>query len=387
MTEQTAEFDTCSLPGTKGFTLVELLVATAITLMLATILLSTTSGMLSAWNQSRGDLTSSNQAKLALDQIADDLQSVVLRNDGNVWFAASVTGTQPSSKGDARIDDASYSTTTGNRCKPATDNYDPEPDSGEIRDMRFGHVGTWLRFFLTERAANDRRDRISGVRAVSYQIAHVPEGTIVGSGRRYFLYRSSVRPGPYDGNNNLMSESSVTHSAFTTGYNIVDDNAYNNATKIGLQVSSDPLEPARIRRPIKSGIIASDVIDFGVRVYCRNSSGDLEERFPVNRSGGGTTHVFTLVATSSTSIPTIFGDVTAPAGVMAVVPDFPVVVEVMLRVLSDQGAQQIMALEENRIQPPGGSANYDAYWWEIAEAHSTIYTRRIEIPSTAFGSR
>jgi hypothetical protein len=47
---------------------------------------------------------------------------------------------------------------------------------------------------------------------------------------------------------------------------------------------------------------------------------------------------------------------------------FPEVVDVMVRVLSDEGARQISALEAGQM---GGD------WWTIAQAHSRVFTRRV----------
>ena len=55
------------------------------------------------------------------------------------------------------------------------------------------------------------------------------------------------------------------------------------------------------------------------------------------------------------------------AGV-ATVRDFPDVTEVMLRVLTPQGAEQIALLEDGKITGD---------WWTIATANSRVFTRRV----------
>lgn len=365
-----------------GFSLIEIVVATAITLLLATLLMSVTAGMLSAWNRSRGKLSSSNQAKLCLDQLANDLESLVMRADGNVWFAASVTGTQPHPGGDAAmIPQASYSNTTGNRCKPSVGSYSVTPISGNILDMRFGHVGVWLRFFANQPSANSSIANVSTVRAISYQLAHVPVGDNVGAGRRYFAFRSAVRPTLIDEDSGaiLSEDAGATRSVFTTGYNIVGGNAYNDLSLP--DPGSSPAAPARIRRPDKRTIIGNDIIDLGVRIFTRNGGGFLVERFPVDREVSSTTRVQTFLATTNASVEP-FGTVTAPTGANGIARGFPAVIEIMVRVLSDEGVQRIRALEENEISPPGGMGNFDSYWWELADTYSTYYTRRIEIKAS-----
>lgn len=358
----------------SGFTLVELMVATGITLVLAALLLSITAGIMTSWNNSRGRLVSSNQAKLGLDQLTDDLQSLVLRSDGNVWLAATVTGTQPSA-GDAGMVDEFYSLTTGARCKPPmADSYLMDPDIHRIEDMRFGHVGVWLRFFSHQSSANTSTDNVSAVRALSYMVTHIPVGANVASGRRYFLCRSAVRAAPVAVDEETGNPASG--SVFTTGYNIVGNNAYNTPGSGNSGFS----EPGSIRRPDKNHIVGNDVIDFGIRIYCRNSTGELVERFPMDRTQPTPPAVWAFVATTTAGVARS-GEGVDPTGAGVVVNDMPAAFEVMVRVLTDEGVQLITGLEENRIKPPGGDSNYNAYWWELAETHSVVYTRRIELPS------
>jgi hypothetical protein len=58
---------------------------------------------------------------------------------------------------------------------------------------------------------------------------------------------------------------------------------------------------------------------------------------------------------------------------------FPDVAEVMIRVLTDEGARLLAAYEAGRLQPPTGTPPGD-YWWTLAEAHSDVAIRRITLP-------
>jgi prepilin-type N-terminal cleavage/methylation domain-containing protein len=75
----------------RGFTLMELMVAMAITTIIVTVLVSITSIALDTWNRSRSELRASRQAKGMLDVMARDLEALVLRR-GNVneWFSCEV---------------------------------------------------------------------------------------------------------------------------------------------------------------------------------------------------------------------------------------------------------------------------------------------------------
>jgi prepilin-type N-terminal cleavage/methylation domain-containing protein len=69
-----------------GFTLVEILVATAMMAILLTVVLSITNNFMKGWNQTSGKLSTSSDAKLALDYLSRDLSSAIFRNDQSEWL-------------------------------------------------------------------------------------------------------------------------------------------------------------------------------------------------------------------------------------------------------------------------------------------------------------
>jgi prepilin-type N-terminal cleavage/methylation domain-containing protein len=73
----------------SGFTLMELMVAMAITTIIVTVLVSITSIALDTWNRSRSELRASRQAKGMIDTMARDFESLVTRR-GNAteWLSA-----------------------------------------------------------------------------------------------------------------------------------------------------------------------------------------------------------------------------------------------------------------------------------------------------------
>jgi prepilin-type N-terminal cleavage/methylation domain-containing protein len=73
----------------RGFTLMELMVAMAITTIIVTVLVSITSIALDTWNRSRSELRASRQAKGMIDTMARDFESLVTRR-GNAteWLSA-----------------------------------------------------------------------------------------------------------------------------------------------------------------------------------------------------------------------------------------------------------------------------------------------------------
>ncbi len=81
-----------------GFTLVELLVAMAITTIIVTVLVSVTSVALDTFNRSRSELRASRQAKAMIDAMARDFESLVTRSGNkNEWLYA--TNSDPSTIG------------------------------------------------------------------------------------------------------------------------------------------------------------------------------------------------------------------------------------------------------------------------------------------------
>ena len=73
----------------RGFTLMELMVAMAITVIIVTVLVSITSIALGTWNRSRTELRASRMGKMMVDYMARDLESLVTRRgNSNEWLSA-----------------------------------------------------------------------------------------------------------------------------------------------------------------------------------------------------------------------------------------------------------------------------------------------------------
>ena len=71
-----------SFPNRKGFTLMELMVAMAITVIIVTVLVSITSIAIETWNRSRSELRAARQAKSMVDTLARDFEAMVTRPGG-----------------------------------------------------------------------------------------------------------------------------------------------------------------------------------------------------------------------------------------------------------------------------------------------------------------
>ena len=73
----------------RGFTLVELMVAMAITTIMVTILISITSMALDSWNRSRAEVRAARQAQAMTEIMARDFEAMVTRSGNSFeWFVA-----------------------------------------------------------------------------------------------------------------------------------------------------------------------------------------------------------------------------------------------------------------------------------------------------------
>jgi prepilin-type N-terminal cleavage/methylation domain-containing protein len=84
----------------RGFTLMELMVAMAITTIIVTVLVSITSIALDTWNRSRSELRASRQAKGMLDVMARDFEALVTRRGNTSEWLSAVTDPKLSDIGD-----------------------------------------------------------------------------------------------------------------------------------------------------------------------------------------------------------------------------------------------------------------------------------------------
>jgi hypothetical protein len=298
------------------------MVASAVTALIAAVMLGLVLTTLGNWSRSQDSLVGGSQARQVLDQMAQDLEGAWYRDDGNTWLAATV---QPGyGTSGAWVDGA----------KPPGASFDPTAPS--LADARFGVAGVWLRFFTTRQGGDPRTNDPAAPVAVAYQIirrAATPGNTAC----HYLLYRSEASP-------------SATLNA---GYDLTSGN-YTNASDITGSAGN-------IVSPDRRQAIADNVIDLGVRFYgygAAAGSGDrpLIQLFPLDGSA----------LEYRTRTPATTG---GPAGRM------PAVVDVMLRILTYEGARQLEALEAGRIAGD---------WWEIAQAHSQVFTRRVVIQCGPF---
>jgi type II secretory pathway pseudopilin PulG len=322
----------------KAFTIIELLVAVAVTALMVSLMLTIVVNVLGGWNRSSGTLSSGNQARTVMDLITSDLQSAILRRDGNVWIAATIQNTASDWTGSTTTKKSASTTTSApvggaSRYIPAF----PSPLTNpltSIENYRFGQGGVWLRLFSTVPDTNLTTSTISAPRAVSYRIIR-QSPTGVGNAVRYMLYRSELAP-------------DVT---FSTGYNLFGAPYYTGIIKV----------------PNRDSLVANNVVDFGVRFLKPNASNVLIPIYPnSNDVGFGATSDTTKLGQGVDASP-------------QPIREIPTAADIFIRILTDEGAAQIENFEAGRITRPADVNSDDEYWWDIVIANSRVYTRRVEI--------
>ncbi|MBA3848790.1 MAG: hypothetical protein C0502_02185 [Opitutus sp.] len=321
--------------GGNGFTLLELLVAVALALGMAAAMLSVTGNTLALWRATQGRATSTAQAQLALDLIERDLQAAVFRPEGaTTWLAVNIANT-PSAL-------ARRGWQTAPLMKPAANEslrLLPLAEAGRsatIATARFGLGGAWLRLMSTniESAA-------SLPVAVAYQIARRPvSGTDVSTANpaevRYTLFRSAV----------------AADVSFAVGNHVLAPGYASSSETAGVARAASTLA-----NPHTSGdALVPDAVDLGVWLFVREHTGALRRIFPADASD--TEHTARDEGSDAARQPDA--------------------ADVMLRVLTGEGARQIAAMEQGLVARPPGFASDAEWWWDVVERHSRIFVRRVE---------
>ena len=360
----------------SGFTVLELLVAVSVTALLAGMLLNITSQVVTTQTRASSDLETNQIAQFVLDRIQEDLHCAVYRNDGNVWMAASIYGDSISTndipKSWVTNDGSSKPTKESVRIVPSdwterpNDLYVEENNQFSLMDSRFGKIGTFLRFFTIAPEQDTNLPNNGGARAISYRIIRHGLTKSVTSRPRYQLFRADVS----------------TEETFLNGYNLYADDMHNGT--YGKDALNGAREPGNIFNPIyeepdadtTAFSLASNIIDFGIRLHTfqknKNGETNLLQIFPdVNSSNGGGYAPYEYYATS---FPKYIEETQKDDKYSK----FPDVVDVMIRILSTEGASAISAYEEGLIPTPSGFTP-EEYWWEIAEKNSEVYIRRIRV--------
>lgn len=72
----------------RGFTLIEIMVATTIMVIMVGLVIQITSEVLAVWNRSSGRMSANAQARIAMELITQDIDSAIFRKNGMQWLRA-----------------------------------------------------------------------------------------------------------------------------------------------------------------------------------------------------------------------------------------------------------------------------------------------------------
>lgn len=313
-----------------GFTLVEVCVSTALSLLL---LLSLTVAVMNVSKQGRqlaDHLDRGSRVRLLTSLLVSDLQSAIVRQDGNTWLAIDIL--------DGTDNSGSWVAASGQKPAEASLQLDPreKDDKGrewaDPEDYRFGTGGMWLRFITT---AADRDVFTDGkavpgdVNAVSYQLIRraMPSSAYMSDAANasYQLFRSIVR----------------SDHTFENGY-VIDE--YSGGAAQG--------DPGEMKSPSEDSMLCDNIIDFGVIIHEWNEEGKYVQGFPMRHE----------------SLPPLKDKKRYRVPQDGV----PASIEVLVRVLSASGARELRGLEQQGISPER--------WWEFARRHSRVYSRSVGLP-------
>jgi len=234
----------------RGFTLVELLVAMFITIIIVSITVSIAATALDSWRGARAEISASRQAKIMLDTMAQDLESMVTRSGNrSEWLRVKSDTEEVGPEGQPSPNSAKilfYTT--------ATDRYD-------------GNVG------------NSSVDQGGDVSLVAYQLNYgdpIFGDTINDISSTFVLYRDLIEPNvtftTYLGSEDLdASYQGAGIGDVSNAKNYVCENIYEMSLTFIVEYEAAPEPPAtvgvteRIRIPVMGNDLGINTVqDFAI---------------------------------------------------------------------------------------------------------------------------
>lgn len=315
----------------RAFTLMELIVAMAITSVIALFVFSFATNLARLWRSNESGVGTELDAQIALDRIAMDLESAILQERGVPMFAVSAISQNGNDAYDYDLSGRWEDVTITGAGRPSTLHFDPDTH-------HYGWAGSWLRFFSAAPSMNAVGYQI--IRRSAFSDSEIP---------LYLLHRAVVR---HD-------------KTLEAGYDItLLEDGDGNAVGYG-ETSSNQNWAGEITHPILTSVLVEDVVDFGVRLYVFDDSfvGD-------DHSPEGLKMIYPVVAGDGT-IDTNETEHIAQSWEGSVSDRYPDVVEIFIRVLDDVGSDELFRAEEVEA-----GRDYS----EIIEEHSRVYRRMVRLP-------
>jgi hypothetical protein len=330
--------------GLAAFTLLELLVAVAITVVMAGLMLVVTDNVLQLWHRTQGKQEQNAAAQQIFSLLERDLQAALHRRDPNCWLAADILETAPALANHGWL-------LNGGVLKPAAGGslrlmpVDLLSGRPSLKEARFGLSGVWLRLVATNVESDGGLPTV-----IAWQLVRRPvTGDAVPANPapvRYALYRSAVS----------------ASETFAQGYDVVASAYGSSGNTPTSALSTAYRQPRNIMNPSHANLLAPNVVDFGCWCYRRDAEGALVRIFPAEATD-----------VSHHAI----GQSDLDAG------RFPEVVDVLVRILSGEGATVVAAMEKGLLARPAEYLTDAEWWWAVVEAHSAVFMQRIEIKGAA----
>jgi type II secretory pathway pseudopilin PulG len=189
----------------RAFTLVEILVASSVMVILVGIVAYITGSVMNSWNRSSGKLSANAEARLALDLLTQDLETAVLRNNGQQWL---------------RVEDTVPGDIGG-------------PYSSDSVNLK-------LFTLALDRQAGD------GICAVAYKLAYQP--SYPGGPNIYALYRMVVNP------------QETLNDYLSSGFDDPDSSAQGTLTGVAPDWSNGTITN-------DSNYLVSNIVEFKILIY------------------------------------------------------------------------------------------------------------------------
>ncbi len=309
------------LRSAQAFTLIEMVVALAVTAVIGYFFISIGRDFVRAWDNFGDAVSRETEARAALDLIAKDFESAYFQEGSDHMLAVDVLPDNGNASSDWEV---------GPVERPSSSGYD-------TANHEYGWAGCWVRLFTST----------PSLKTVGYQIIRTTIRDSVGT-PRYMLYRNMTLT--RDVVDNI--ESGLVDALDLTGSNALYD------------VSGGVVNPTR------SNILAVNVVDFGVRLYVYEpdptsdpSDVDAPEGLRLIFPADGSSRLQDPIPGSgahrgSTFLGTNYSD------------RYPDVVEVFMRVLDENGADALSEMEES---------GDNAQWEEIVAKNSKLYRRYVVV--------
>lgn len=317
--------------ATAGFTLLEVLAAATIAALLAGLALAVTDRALQQWRRMEGGFSTITAGRLVLDQIERDFQAACAPGGNGRWLQLTVVDSTAALAHRGWVTQAA-------KLRPPEASVRVAPRGGDspdpLRAARFGTAGAWLKL-LTTTAESAGEPALP--RAIAWQIARRPINGPINADNpapvRYTLFRSAV----------------TALDTFRQGYDLGAAGYASNAS-----TPAPTRAPATLGNPNNVDAFAANIVDLGIWLYRRDAAGNLLRIFPVDEDD----REHSAAAASESR---------------------PEVADVMVRILTDEGAARLAALESGRTPRPAEHASDGDWWWAVVEENSRVLTRRIEL--------